>query len=446
MGEASQLPPRGFGVQRILIGLLLFLLPLLAVPSHAGAAAADPCAALVKDFDALRKDAKKAALRDNWLKLENRFKTLADKSSGDTRIRALFYYARSREELAGRSFSSGDAAEAAKRFDRAAEAGPKHSLAPERKSRQAALLAGRAGRVEEAKAALGELQKKWPASQAAKDGKALADRLDKAPPRQTAGASGQGGRAGGGRTPRAGAKPSSDVMEQLGLGVHTIIIDPGHGGKDPGTMHGKLMEKKLTMTMARTVGGLLEKKGIKVIYTRTGDTYPSLEDRTHMANESKADLFISLHYNANANSATQGLEIYYLSKARSADAAAVAARENGVSAANVSDLQFILTDLMLGAKLEESRALADSVRRGIMNKVKGAGYSFYDNGVRPAPFYVLVGARMPAVLVEFGYVTNPGDAAKIADAAFCRHQAEGLVNGILAYRDSLAKVGSVPKR
>ena len=413
------------------------------------------CDALLKDFEALRSDAKKGASRDAWLGLEDKFAALATKAGDETTGRALFYAARSREELAVRSGSGGDALEAVKDFSNMAKELPGHTLAPESKYRQAALLAGpRLNRPEEAKAALDELQKNWPNSRAAKPGKALAQRLERAAAAPTtaeaAGDEGQGRAqpAGGerqgrgqasGRRAAGGARASGDVLEQLGLGVHTVIIDPGHGGKDPGTMHGKLVESTLTLAMAKRVGALLEKKGIKVIYTRSGNQYIALEERTQKANEIKADLFISLHYNANNNTAVSGLEIYYLNMAQSADAAKVAARENAVSTKNVSDLQFIITDFMLDAKLEESRELAGAVRRGIIAKLKAAGRPFHDNGVRSAPFYVLMGARMPAVLVEFGYITNPDDSDKIANADFCLKQAEGLVEGILAYRDALAK-------
>lgn len=452
--------------------LVLFLFLALLPTSHASAAAAPAggYTALVKSFDTLCKDSKKGAVRENWLNLEDKFEKLASKSKGDARIRAMYHTARCREELARRSAAGGDAAEAAKLFGRVAAASPKHSLAPESKYRQAALLAGpRLNQTKEAAAALAELQKRWPKSQAAKKGADLAGRLERSGSTAKTGASrrstneraGSSRRASSGeeataskpsgsssrqrsetgRKPRTGGA-SRDVMEQLGLGINTIIIDPGHGGKDPGTTHRKLIEKKLALAMAKSVGAMLEKKGIRVIYTRVGDTYPSLEARTRMANASTADLFLSFHYNANPSSSVSGLEIYYLSKARSADAAAVAARENGISTQKVSDLQFIVTDLMLGSKLDESRALAQSLQRGIINRVARAGYKFNDNGVRPAPFYVLVGARMPAVLVEFGYLTNPGDATKISQAAFCKAQAEGLVNGILSYRENLAKMGA----
>ncbi len=457
--------------------LVLFLFLALLPTSYASAAAAPASGgytALVKNFDTLCKDSKKGTLRENWLNLEEKFEKLAERSKGDARIRAMYHTARCREELARRSAASGDAAEAAKLFGRVASASPKHSLAPESKYRQAALLAGpRLNQTDEARAALAELKKRWPKSQAAKKGADLAGRLERSASAAKTGASASGRstseRTGSssrrtssreeavastkssgsssrrssetGRKPRTGGA-SRDVMEQLGLGIHTIIIDAGHGGKDPGTMHRKLIEKKLALAMAKSVGAMLEKKGIRVIYTRVGDTYPSLEARTRMANASTADLFLSFHYNANPSSSVNGLEIYYLSKARSADAAAVAARENGISTQKVSDLQFIVTDLMLGSKLDESRALAQSLQRGIINRVSRAGYKFNDNGVRPAPFYVLVGARMPAVLVEFGYLTNPGDAAKISQAAFCKAQAEGLVNGILSYRENLAKMGA----
>ena len=456
--------------------IVLFLFLTLLPASHASAAAAPASGgytALVKNFDTLCKDSKKGAARESWLNLEDKFEKLATKSKGDARIRALYHTARCREELARRSASTGDATEAAKLFGQVASASPKHSLAPESKYRQAALLAGpRLNQTREALAALAELQKRWPKSQAAKKGADLAGRLERSGSAEKTGASGSRRstsektgassrrtssgeeatlspkssdssrqRSETGRRPRTGGT-SRDVVEQLGLGINTIIIDPGHGGKDPGTTHRKLIEKKLALAMAKSVGAMLEKKGIRVIYTRVGDTYPSLEARTRMANASTADLFISFHYNANPSASVSGLEIYYLSKARSADAAAVAARENGISTQKVSDLQFIVTDLMLGSKLEESRSLAESMRRGIINRVSRVGYKFNDNGVRPAPFYVLVGARMPAVLVEFGYLTNPGDATKISQAAFCKAQAEGVVNGILSCRENLAKMGA----
>ena len=242
--------------------------------------------------------------------------------------------------------------------------------------------------------------------------------------------------------PASSQKPAT-VMEQLGLTVQTILLDAGHGGKDPGAMAGGIVEKQFTLAMAKRVGQLLKDKGFTVLYTRTGNQFISLADRPDIANNKKADLFISLHVNANTNPAIHGLETYYLDEAKTQDAALVAARENGVSVKNISDLQFILTDLMLSSKVKESHHLADCVQRGILQSLRGARLTAFDNGVRSAPFYVLVGARMPAILVEFGYITNTGDLQNLKSDRYLQRQAEGLVEGILRYKAELAR--AVPR-
>ncbi len=223
------------------------------------------------------------------------------------------------------------------------------------------------------------------------------------------------------------------------------MLDAGHGGQDPGTITDKIVEREFTLKMAKLVGAQLRQKGFVVQYTRSGSSFLALPERTAAANAKKADLFISLHANANPNPAVQGLETYYLDMAKSRGAALAAARENGVSASKVSDLQFILTDLTLNAKLKESHELATCIHKGILGEIKRGQYSFHDNGVRSAPFYVLTGARMPAVLVEFGYVTNKGDAAKLCSDTFLQRQAAGLVNGVIAYKDKVARVASQKK-
>ena len=252
-----------------------------------------------------------------------------------------------------------------------------------------------------------------------------------------------GSRTEAAKTKDAGKKSPAkgdSLMEQLGLTVQTIMIDAGHGGKDPGAMAGTFVEKEFTLAMAKRVGALLQKKGFTVLYTRTSNKYVSLQDRPDIANHKKADLFISIHINANTNPEIRGLETYYLDVAKTKDAATVAARENAVSVKNISDLQVILTDLMLSSKLEESHELARKVHSGILGKVRRAKFKTPDNGVRSAPFYVLMGARMPAILVEFGYITNKEDATLLSSEAFLQGQAEGLVDGIIAYKAQLAKV------
>jgi N-acetylmuramoyl-L-alanine amidase len=245
-------------------------------------------------------------------------------------------------------------------------------------------------------------------------------------------------RTGGGK----GVPRENSLMEQLGLTVRTIMIDAGHGGKDPGAMTGGFVERDFTLAMARRLGALLQARGFSVLYTRTGNKYLPLQDRPDAANRRKADLFISVHLNANANPEIRGLEVYYLDMAKTQNAALVAARENAVSVKNISDLQVILTDLVLSSKLEESRELARLVHDGMLARVRRAGSGAQDNGVRSAPFYVLMGARMPAILIECGYASNAEDARNLRSEKFLQSQAEGVLDGILAYKAKLAKMTS----
>lgn len=249
--------------------------------------------------------------------------------------------------------------------------------------------------------------------------------------------------AAGGSRGKGGKSSSSggdDLLKQLGLTVETIMIDAGHGGKDPGAIANNFEEKRFTLAMAKRVGALLQKEGYKVLYTRSDNRFISLQDRPDLANNKKADLFISIHVNANPNSAVRGLETYYLDEAKSQDAATVAARENAVSVKNISDLQFILTDLMLSSKLAESRHLAECIHGNILKKLRNTKLDPVDNGVRSAPFYVLMGARMPAILVEFGYITNSDDAAQLRSDKYLQQQAEGLVQGVRQYKEELGRI------
>ena len=263
-----------------------------------------------------------------------------------------------------------------------------------------------------------------------KDGVAV-DQLDDDNARRGASAA----KGGGSKSQARG----NSLMEQLGLTVQTIMIDAGHGGKDPGAMAGGIVEQEFTLAMAKRVGALLQAKGFTVLYTRSSNKFISLQDRPDIANHKKADLFISIHVNANPNPEVCGLETYYLDMAKTQSAAVVAARENAVSVKNISDLQVILADLMLSSKTEESHELAGLVHKGILSRVRQTKFKATDNGVRSAPFYVLMGARMPAILVEFGYASNSEDARNLQSEKFLQSQAEGLADGIAAYKAKLAR-------
>ena len=240
------------------------------------------------------------------------------------------------------------------------------------------------------------------------------------------------------RPPSGSKKMAGDLIEQLGLTVKTIMIDPGHGGKDPGATGNGLREKDVNLNFAMKLGGKLQANGFHVLYTRTTDVFIPLEKRTAMANAQKADLFLSLHCNANRSRTISGLETYSLNLAKSDAAVRIAARENAVDPRAISDLQFILTDLMVNSKIKESRDLASDVQTSTINRVRRK-WSVSNKGTREAPFYVLMGAKMPSVLVEIGYITNKTEAERLKSDAYLEYLANGIVEGIMAYKGKIER-------
>ena len=247
------------------------------------------------------------------------------------------------------------------------------------------------------------------------------------------------------RKPERGIKrsenPPSDVSiaRQLGLTVKKIVVDPGHGGKDPGCMDGskKIREKDIVLSLANIlVKELKAKIGCEVELTRSSDVFLPLERRTAIANMQKADLFISLHVNAHKDKRVNGIETYFLNMATDESAVLVAARENATTEKNLSDLQSILNDLMLNTKIKESSRLAHEVQRGMINSV-GQKYSMKSLGVKQAPFYVFIGAGMPAVLIEIGFITNQAEMKKITTAEYQQNLSAGITKGIMEYIKSI---------
>jgi len=219
------------------------------------------------------------------------------------------------------------------------------------------------------------------------------------------------------------------------------MLDPGHGGKMPGAVVNGVLEKDINLRLAKILGKTLEEQGFKVLYTRTTDKHVPLEKRTAMANAKDVDLFISLHCNANENTRVRGLEIYNLNLATSEDAAEVAARENSVSQKKISDLEVILTDLMLKSKIRESTNLAEDV----LSEAEQYGKQFYELKrceTRQAPFYVLMGAKMPAIIVEAGYLTNPTDRRRLKNYAYLKRLSWGITQGVLAYKEEISRQAS----
>jgi len=224
------------------------------------------------------------------------------------------------------------------------------------------------------------------------------------------------------------------LARQLGLSVKRIVIDPGHGGKDPGCRIGGRYEKDITLSIAKLLARKLrERLGCEVFLTREKDTFLSLEQRTAIANMKKADLFISLHVNAHKDERIQGLETYFLNMATDQNAVLVAARENAASEKSISDLQVILNDLMLNTKINESSRLAHNVQEGMVGGARRLYPGIKSLGVKQAPFYVLIGAQMPAVLVEVGFLSNTRERARLVNRKYQDGITDGISGGIKTY-------------
>lgn len=230
-----------------------------------------------------------------------------------------------------------------------------------------------------------------------------------------------------------------DMARQLGLTVHTVFIDAGHGGHDPGTQHNGVLERAIALDVALTLGRLLEANGLDVVYSRTADKSVPLGERATMANAAGADLFVSIHVNANDDASVRGFETYFLDIASNPDAARLATLENTDGAHRLGDMQKMLADVMLNARTDESRRLASDIQRLSLFRLKKRQFVTRDNGVKSAPFIVLLGAQMPAVLVELGYCTNRDEAQNLLTPKYRMTLAEGLAEGILAYKDKLLK-------
>ncbi len=229
-------------------------------------------------------------------------------------------------------------------------------------------------------------------------------------------------------------KPLS-LAQQLGLGVKKIVLDPGHGGKDPGAMAFGLKEKDIVLDVAKRLSPILKKElGCEVVLTRKDDTFISLEERTALANTNNADLFISLHINAHPSAKVRGMETYYLNLTTNAEAMRVAARENATSTHQMSELQDILSDIMKNSKIDESSRLAQQVHNSIISEADKRGFTDIKNlGVKQAPFYVLIGAQMPAILIELAFISNEKDLDNLKNPTFLEMLTKEITEGIRAY-------------
>ena len=221
--------------------------------------------------------------------------------------------------------------------------------------------------------------------------------------------------------------------------VRRIVVDPGHGGHDPGAVgHNGTREKDVVLAIGLKLRDILkEELGLDVIMTRSTDVFIPLEERTAIANKFNADLFVSVHANAANNRNASGIETYYLNLAKTEKAARLAAKENGTTLEKVSVLQAILFDLMANYKLNDSAHLANDVQKALHKTIRKQYPDVKNLGVKQGPFYVLVGASMPSILVETAFVSNPREETRLKDQAYQEETAEGIMEGVRGYISSL---------
>ncbi|MGM0451908.1 MAG: N-acetylmuramoyl-L-alanine amidase [Thermodesulfobacteriota bacterium] len=237
-------------------------------------------------------------------------------------------------------------------------------------------------------------------------------------------------------TDREDSGKSSSIARQLALGVGRIVIDPGHGGKDPGAPGAVdgVYEKQIVMDLAETLGKEIRRElGCEVLFTRRKDKYLTLEERTAIANTKQADLFISLHANASKNGQAHGLETYFLNLTTDDESIAVAARENATSKKNIGELQNILNDLMQNAKINESSRLATYVQGALYQNLSDRYNRINNKGVKQAPFYVLLGAQMPSILIETAFISNKRECRRLLDPQYQKTLCRGILDGIKRY-------------
>ena len=242
------------------------------------------------------------------------------------------------------------------------------------------------------------------------------------------------------------AKPTAggdrSLIRALGLKIGKIVIDPGHGGHDTGTIGPNgLKEKDLVLEVGRRLGKMLETRlGAEVVYTRKNDTFIPLETRTAIANQQRADLFISIHANSSRDADARGVETYYLNFTSSPEALEVAARENAVSEKSIYELQDLVKKIAMKEKIEESREFATDVQEALHTGLASKSPAIRNRGVKKAPFIVLIGANMPSILAEISFVSNPSDEHRLETSEYRQRIAGSLYRGIANYADGLSGV------
>jgi N-acetylmuramoyl-L-alanine amidase len=242
-------------------------------------------------------------------------------------------------------------------------------------------------------------------------------------------------------TPRDPNLAGTSLARQLGLGVRTIVIDPGHGGPRPGTIgRSGFQEKTVNLDVALALQKLLkEKAGLDAILTRESDVDVPLDNRTVIANQKRADLFVSIHSNAHRDRKRGGVETFFLNISPDPSVIELAAAENATSTKNIGDMKTILQKIVQNSKIQESRDLAEFIQKNLVKSLSGDLPAIKDLGVKGGPFWVLIGGEMPSVLVEISHLSNAKEEAKLKTKKYRELAAQGIYDGIMEYIRSLGK-------
>ncbi len=238
--------------------------------------------------------------------------------------------------------------------------------------------------------------------------------------------------------PESNSSGNYSLARQLGLGVSRIVIDAGHGGHDTGALGDGIREAELVLDVALRVEKLLKQEaGIDVVMTRRTDEFIELEERTRIANRQNADMFLSIHANSSRKKTAQGVETFILNFANTSDAEEVAARENAIAKGSMRQLPDIVKAITLNNKADESRDLAEIVQGNLVSRLRKSESELPDRGIKQAPLVVLIGASMPSVLAEIGFVSTPDEGGRLKTSKYRQEIAEALRDAVIRYQRSL---------
>jgi N-acetylmuramoyl-L-alanine amidase len=444
----------------MVLRLFICLLSLAAAPSIAAPAKAE---ALFNDakkaYRNLKADSDRRQFRHHWKNVAKKFEAVADRFPESKQAPSALYTAADLlVELSRISQVSDDLEAAITDYQKVMKSYPKNRLADDAALALAKIYVERLSKPGSAREVLSKALKELPKGDQASQMKSLLASLgrhekdekkgrEKDEPEHPLEDIKEGSRKAVRERLKSVARqksPDASLAEQLGLKVRRVVIDPGHGGHDSGAIgRSGVKEKDVALSIALKLKERLLRSGLDVVLTREDDRFVPLEARASIANKAKGDLFISIHCNSASRRSLRGIETYTLNTAGDKYSIRLAARENSASERRISDLQFILADLATKANTDESGKLAEQVQKSLVSDLSGKYSGVRDLGTKEALFYVLLGAKMPAILVETSFLSHPEEERRLRSSSYQRDLARAIASGIgdfLEGRQHIAQV------